>query len=160
MENINRNSILKEMQDMAWHNVLCYSKNYAMSEPRDGRRAEWERALAKAEIIEQMFDELPAPYYCEPHKCTRCERKFTGFLDAGDWARWRLDFVEIQIAGVGGGAGDCDKRALFVGTECSEYLLSGRYEKERRARRDERKSELVRVTADRDNRIQKIEWAD
>lgn len=61
---ITRDSVLKEMQDQAWNNVMAYSQNYAMTVPRKGFEADWKDALAKAGILNQMVDELPLP---EPH---------------------------------------------------------------------------------------------
>ena len=58
MSQVTKRTILEEMKDMAWHNVYCYSANYAMSEPKEGMREDWETAIAKAKIIEQMLDEL------------------------------------------------------------------------------------------------------
>ena len=59
MNEITRRSILEEMRDMAWHNVMCYSGNLLMTEPKEGKREEWEQAVAKARIIEDMLGELP-----------------------------------------------------------------------------------------------------
>ncbi len=54
---ITRLSVLKEMQDMAWHNLFCYSANYAMTRPKEGSEEQWAAAKAKADIIDQMIAE-------------------------------------------------------------------------------------------------------
>jgi len=58
MAEITRETILKEMQDMAWHNVFCYSKTYGMTEAKEGMETQFAEAHAKALIIERMLAEL------------------------------------------------------------------------------------------------------
>jgi 5'(3')-deoxyribonucleotidase len=62
---VTRDSVLKEVQDQAWNNVMAYSKNYAMTLPKKGFEEDWKAALAKAGIVNQMVDELPRP---EPYR--------------------------------------------------------------------------------------------
>jgi hypothetical protein len=59
MKKITRRSVLEEMREMAWHNVMCYSDNLLFTKPKDGKREEWEAAQAKARIVEEMLAELP-----------------------------------------------------------------------------------------------------
>lgn len=56
-KSITRLSVLKEMQDMAWHNLFCYSANYAMTKPKEGAEEQWAATKAKADIIDQMIAE-------------------------------------------------------------------------------------------------------
>ena len=58
MAEITRKTVLKEMQDMAWNNVFCYSKNYAMTQAKDGMEMQFVEAHTKALIIDQMLEEL------------------------------------------------------------------------------------------------------
>lgn len=51
--------VLKEVENQAWNNVLAYSGNYAMTIPKKGFEAEWERAVAKAAVVGQIVQELP-----------------------------------------------------------------------------------------------------
>lgn len=166
MKEVNRNTILTEMRDMAWHNVLCYSKNYAMDEPKDGMREKWETAKAEAEIIDQMYDELPTPHYDEQHKCQRYTRKFTGTISGwGCPARKEgqpdyVDTVEFAIDGIGGGVTDGDTRIFHIDQECGEFLLSGKYDIERHERYDEGKNSLMQITVDSIGYIRKMEWVE
>lgn len=54
---ITRLNVLREMQDMAWHNVFCYSADWAMTRPKAGLEEEWSEATAKAEIVDLMVAE-------------------------------------------------------------------------------------------------------
>jgi len=57
MSSITRLSILKEMQDRAWYDALCYSANYGMTKPKEGYEAQWKEAKEKARLIDQMVKE-------------------------------------------------------------------------------------------------------
>lgn len=46
---------LNEQKEMAWHNRLCYSKTYAMDEPRDGYKNEFENAVRDCEIVNELI---------------------------------------------------------------------------------------------------------
>lgn len=39
---------LRDRQEMAWHNVWCYSANCLMSEPKKGFEKEWKEEKRKA----------------------------------------------------------------------------------------------------------------
>ena len=39
--------LLKEVQDMVNHNLLCYSKDYFMNNAKEGYETEWEREKQK-----------------------------------------------------------------------------------------------------------------
>lgn len=54
---ITRLSVLKNMRDMAWNNVFCYSANYGMTKPKEGYEAQWKEAKEKARLIDQMVKE-------------------------------------------------------------------------------------------------------
>jgi transcriptional regulator with XRE-family HTH domain len=53
-----RDEVLNELRDQAWNNVLAYSGNYLMTEPKDGYEADWKAATTKAEIIDQMAQDF------------------------------------------------------------------------------------------------------
>lgn len=52
---MDRISLLKKYLDQACHNCLCYSKNYAMTEPKDEYKKEWQEARQEIEMLEQMI---------------------------------------------------------------------------------------------------------
>lgn len=54
---ITRLELLKEVQDMVNHNLLCYSKDYFMNCAKEGHETEWERERQKAELLEEMIGE-------------------------------------------------------------------------------------------------------
>lgn len=43
--------------EMAYHNLLCYSKNYLMSEPKEGWEHEWQEAKARVMELEKAKGE-------------------------------------------------------------------------------------------------------
>lgn len=54
---LTRLELLKEVQDMVNHNLLCYSKDYFMNNAKEGYETEWEREKQKAELLEEMIGE-------------------------------------------------------------------------------------------------------
>ena len=57
IKKITRLELLKEVQDMVNHNLLCYSKDYFMNNAKEGHETEWEREKQKAELLEEMIGE-------------------------------------------------------------------------------------------------------
>ena len=55
---IQKEELLKKYYDMACHNLLCYSKNYGMSEAKEGYEAEWSQAEAECNLLQEMMAEL------------------------------------------------------------------------------------------------------
>jgi hypothetical protein len=47
--------ILREALEMESHNLLCYSKNYLMDEPKTGYEKEHSEALKKVEALEEFL---------------------------------------------------------------------------------------------------------
>lgn len=47
--------LLKKYLDMASHNLLCYSKNYAMTEPKDEYEKEWQETREEIELLKEMI---------------------------------------------------------------------------------------------------------
>jgi hypothetical protein len=164
MEKITRNDVLKEMNDMAWHNVLCYSANYAMTKPKAGSEAEWERAWAKAEIVDQMVKELPVRHDDRQTRCTSYPRTFVGRVNG-----WRCGAdadgkpgdgtMEFSIENVGFILVDGDTRLFRLNDKCRDYLFNGRYKDDLQVRCDKGKGNLMRITANGVKCVQ-MEWAD
>lgn len=57
IKKITRLELLKEVQDMVNHNLLCYSKDYFMNSAKEGHETEWERERQKSELLEEMIGE-------------------------------------------------------------------------------------------------------
>jgi len=49
------NSHLEEQLEMATHNLLCYSKNYLVTEPRPGFEKEYQEALHEVECLKRLL---------------------------------------------------------------------------------------------------------
>jgi hypothetical protein len=47
--------LLYKYHNMAYHNLLCYSKNYAMTEVKEGFETEWKQAKEECELLEEMI---------------------------------------------------------------------------------------------------------
>lgn len=50
--------LLERYYNQACHNLMCYSKNILMLEPKQGYEAEWAETKAECEMLQQMLDEL------------------------------------------------------------------------------------------------------
>ena len=50
--------LLEKYHDMACHNLFCYSRNYAMTEPKEGYEAEWKQAGEEVKLLEEMIKQL------------------------------------------------------------------------------------------------------
>lgn len=157
---ITRGTVLREMQNMAWHNVLCCSKGYLMDDPKDGMEEQWAEARARAQVIDQMVAELPVQRYDEVTRNMRCSRKFVGTITGWGGTGQHIDRVSMEIEGTREGSGR-DVRSFGVGSALvASFLGSGRYDTERHARYDEGKYDTVAVTVDEINNIHSIEWAE
>ncbi|MEM5780521.1 MAG: hypothetical protein AAGU02_05185, partial [Lawsonibacter sp.] len=51
--------VIQEVEAQAWNNVMSYSGNYAMTVARKGFETEWETAIAKTAIVDQIVRDLP-----------------------------------------------------------------------------------------------------
>ena len=54
---ITRLEFLNEIKDMTNHNIMCYSNNYSLGEPKSGFEKEFTRENKKLILIEQMIKE-------------------------------------------------------------------------------------------------------
>lgn len=52
-----RLEFLQEIEDMVNHNLLCYSKDYLMAEPKEEYQKEWQCEQEKRKIVNQMIKE-------------------------------------------------------------------------------------------------------
>lgn len=46
---------LNECKEMAWHNRLCYSANYAMTKPKAGYEVQYSEAVRDCEIVDELL---------------------------------------------------------------------------------------------------------
>lgn len=53
--------LLKKYHDMACHNLFCYSRNYAMTEPKEGYETEWKQAGEEVKLLDEMIKEAEVP---------------------------------------------------------------------------------------------------
>ena len=167
MNHINKRTVLEEMKNTAWHNVLCCSANYAMTEPKDGMREDWEEYVAKAKIIDTMLDELPIHIqYDEITKSQRFYRKYVGHISATSCRMTKtetphqyVDTIEFSLRGFG--ISDSDTRILRINHQLGiDYILSGQYDIDRHERYDEGKKCALQVMVDNLGYIQEMRWAD
>ena len=152
---MNRYDILKKAQDMAAHNLLCYSKTYGMDTPKDGQEAEWQSAKEELEIIDGMIAELPHRVNGEEmrvYKGVVSSHSVMPTFDGGSY----VDTVELSID-----CGDDYNVLLRIDRETGEeWFINGRYDTERHARYAEGKSAKIRVYVDSINYIRKVEFTD
>lgn len=58
---ISKRSLLERYREKAYHNLLCYSRKYAMTEAKPGYEKEWSRCREEYELLDEMIRELEAP---------------------------------------------------------------------------------------------------
>lgn len=153
-----RETILRNRLEMATHNLQCYSKNWAMTEPKDGYEAEHKEAAEEVEMLQAWLKEFH-------HSRTDSTVEYIGHISAishgqtfdGNALATRIEF-EVET-GAGFMYGDC--RILNVGAEVQDWFVGedggccGRYDIEK----DHRDSRLIKITVDSICYIRKIEWA-
>lgn len=47
---------LEKQRDMAYHNLMCYSKNVSMTIPKEGQREEWNKAKEECIAVEELIN--------------------------------------------------------------------------------------------------------
>lgn len=57
-KNLNKLQVLNEVYDQEVHNLMCYSKNYLMEEPKEQYENEWAESKEKVILLEQIMDEI------------------------------------------------------------------------------------------------------
>ena len=55
VKSVSRIGLLIEIQDQISHDLLSYSKNYLMSEPKSGHEKEWKTTYQKYIVIQEMI---------------------------------------------------------------------------------------------------------
>lgn len=46
---------LEVQRDVAYHNLLCYSRNYGMTAPKEGYKTEWQNSKEECRIVEELI---------------------------------------------------------------------------------------------------------
>lgn len=54
---MDKRELLQKYLDLASHNLLCYSRNYLMNEPKDGYENEWQQANEECKLLDEMKKE-------------------------------------------------------------------------------------------------------
>ena len=54
-----KGDLLQKYYDMACHNLLCYSANFLMEEPKRGFEAEWEQSKNECDLMQEILNQLP-----------------------------------------------------------------------------------------------------
>ena len=54
---LTRLELLQDYYEHASYNLLCYSKNYLMTEAREGYEQEWTRARQECKLLQDMIAE-------------------------------------------------------------------------------------------------------
>ena len=52
--------LLQKYYGAACHNLLCYSRNFAMNEAKDGYEVEWKQSLKECDLLKEMMVECEA----------------------------------------------------------------------------------------------------
>ena len=50
--------LLKKYENMASHNLFCYSRNLGMTEPKEGFERQWKQAKEECKLLEEMMKEV------------------------------------------------------------------------------------------------------
>lgn len=53
-----KTNLLKKYLDQASYNLLCYSRNYSMSEPKEGYEQQWQETQEEIVLLEDMIQEV------------------------------------------------------------------------------------------------------
>ena len=55
--------LLAKYEEMAYHNLLCYSKNYAMTVPKEGYEDEHKKCKEEIRLLNEMIADLKRPKF-------------------------------------------------------------------------------------------------
>lgn len=55
-------TLLKEMEDMSYHNLGCYSQNLAMTKPKEDYTKQYATELYKIELLQQLKLDISKKY--------------------------------------------------------------------------------------------------
>ena len=55
---MNKMDLLKEVEEMLYHNLLCYSKNYLRNEPKKEYVKEWEKTNEQIGLVKEIMKDI------------------------------------------------------------------------------------------------------
>ncbi|MCI9366615.1 MAG: hypothetical protein HFJ54_09105 [Clostridia bacterium] len=55
---MNKMDLLKEVEEMLYHNLLCYSKNYLRNEPKKEYVKEWEKTNEQIGLVKEIMKDV------------------------------------------------------------------------------------------------------
>jgi len=50
--------LLRKYENMAQHNLFCYSKNLGMTKPKEGYEKQWKQANVECKLLGEMIQEI------------------------------------------------------------------------------------------------------
>lgn len=154
-----RETILRNSLEMATHNLQCYSKNWEMTEPKDGCETEYKEAAEEVGILQTWLKEF--------HRSRSDSTvKYVGHINAIYFGKTYdgksiADIIEFEV-NTGASFLNGDLRMFKLSQEVQDWFIgedgsccSGKYDIEK----DRRNSILIKVTVDKINYVRRIEWA-
>lgn len=154
-----RKQILEKRLEMATHNLLCSSSNYAMDEPKPGSEDAFKEALEEVELLRVWLREFHGP-------CADSTVEYIGYISTiahGKTYDGKPLCTEIELyISPDPAMPHGDMRILKVAQEAQHWFVGadgmccGRYDIEK----DRRDSRLVKLTVDTINYIRAIEWVE
>lgn len=152
-----RKTILRNRLEMATHNLQCYSKNWAMTEPKDGYEAEHKEAAEEVEMLQTWLKEF---HRSRPDSTV----EYVGHISTTSFGKTYdgksiADSIEFEVD-TGAGFMHGDRRMFNLSREVQDWFIGedgscGKYDIEK----DRRDSRLMKVTVDTINYVRRIEWA-
>lgn len=151
-----REQFLRNRLEMASHNLMCYSANYSMTEPKEGFEAEYKEASEEVEMLQAWIKEFR-------HDRSDAMREFVGHIDSIQYGKtWdgepRATEIEFEVD-TGEEYTRGDVRIFHLGVEVQGWFIGenntcGKYDIEK----DHRDSRLLKITVDSINCVRYIEW--
>ena len=144
-----RRKFLEEELKQAEYNLLCYSRNLVMTEPKVGFNYEWGDAREKVQLITQMLKELPDDYGYSI---------FVGRPQS--WMRVNGAYlVDFEVTSPAKSLTSSAIHYVFKVSERIFFTWSDTYEKGAEVRRQEDKPTLVEIKVKK-GFIYEIRWVD
>lgn len=50
-----RLEVLNGLLERSAHNLFCYSRNYAMTQPKNGYESEWNKAREECDVLDELI---------------------------------------------------------------------------------------------------------
>ncbi len=151
-----REQFLRNRLEMASHNLMCYSANYSMTEPKEGFEAEYKEASEEVEMLQAWIKEFL------PDR-SDAMRAFIGHINCIQYGKtWdgepRATEIEFEVD-TGEWYTRGDVRIFYLGVEVQGWFIGennacGKYDIEK----DHRDSRLLKITVGSINSVRFIEW--